>query len=186
MRERALPILESGGVDLVLAGHSHSYERSYLIDGHYDLSPTLADSMIIDDGDGRLDGDGVYTKPSSGTAPHEGAVYVVCGSSGKVDSGTFDHPVMPIYREALGSVVLDIDGNQLDAKFIASDGVVQDYFTLVKGDARVSATEISKISGDEQIGVIGDTLPEPLVVEVRNAQRHAGTRFSGNLFYFFW
>ncbi len=35
MRQNALPILEAGGVDLVLTGHSHSYERSYLLDGHY-------------------------------------------------------------------------------------------------------------------------------------------------------
>ena len=34
MRENAVPILESHGVDLVLAGHSHSYERSFLLDGH--------------------------------------------------------------------------------------------------------------------------------------------------------
>ena len=35
MRQNALPILEQYGVDLVLSGHSHSYERSYLVDGHY-------------------------------------------------------------------------------------------------------------------------------------------------------
>ena len=29
MRENVLPILEAGGVDLVLGGHSHIYERSY-------------------------------------------------------------------------------------------------------------------------------------------------------------
>jgi hypothetical protein len=51
MRQNALPILEAGGVDLVLAGHSHSYERSYLLDGHYGLSSTLTPSMIRD-GDG--------------------------------------------------------------------------------------------------------------------------------------
>ena len=39
MRENALPILESRGVDLVLCGHSHNYERSFLIDGHYGDSP---------------------------------------------------------------------------------------------------------------------------------------------------
>jgi hypothetical protein len=33
MRENVLPLLESYGVDLVLSGHSHSYERSFLIDG---------------------------------------------------------------------------------------------------------------------------------------------------------
>ena len=40
MRENALPILESSGVDLVLSGHSHSYERSYQLHGHYGTSGT--------------------------------------------------------------------------------------------------------------------------------------------------
>jgi hypothetical protein len=35
MREKVVPILEEAGVDLVLNGHSHDYERSYLIDGAY-------------------------------------------------------------------------------------------------------------------------------------------------------
>ena len=35
MRENFLPMLESNGVDLVLSGHSHSYERSYFFNGHY-------------------------------------------------------------------------------------------------------------------------------------------------------
>lgn len=35
MRERFLPVMEKYGVDLVLTGHSHSYERSVLLNGHY-------------------------------------------------------------------------------------------------------------------------------------------------------
>ncbi len=35
MRTNFLPILEAGGADLVLSGHSHCYERSFLLDGHY-------------------------------------------------------------------------------------------------------------------------------------------------------
>ena len=46
MRENVLPILDAGGVDLVLGGHSHSYERSFLIDGHYGHSTSLAFEMI--------------------------------------------------------------------------------------------------------------------------------------------
>ncbi|HMJ64026.1 MAG TPA: metallophosphoesterase family protein, partial [Candidatus Binatia bacterium] len=38
MRENVLPILEAFGVDLVLCGHSHVYERSYLLQGHYGFS----------------------------------------------------------------------------------------------------------------------------------------------------
>ena len=52
MRENALPILESYGVDLVLSGHSHSYERSHLLDGHYGTSDTLTGAMILDNGGG--------------------------------------------------------------------------------------------------------------------------------------
>ena len=45
MCQNALPILEQHGVDLVLTGHSHSYERSYLIDGHYGASSTFTEAM---------------------------------------------------------------------------------------------------------------------------------------------
>ena len=38
MRQNIVPILESYDVDLVLCGHSHAYERSYLINGHYGFS----------------------------------------------------------------------------------------------------------------------------------------------------
>ena len=41
IRQNWLPVLESYGVDLVLSGHSHCYERSYLLKGHYGLSSTL-------------------------------------------------------------------------------------------------------------------------------------------------
>ena len=41
MRQNFLPMLEDNGVDLVMSGHSHSYERSYLINGHYGNSVQL-------------------------------------------------------------------------------------------------------------------------------------------------
>ncbi|HET9480289.1 MAG TPA: metallophosphoesterase family protein, partial [Candidatus Polarisedimenticolia bacterium] len=84
MRLNALPLLESAGVDLVISGHSHAYERSYLLDGHYGRSETLDPSMILDAGDGRDGGDGPYLKPA-GRVPHSGAVYIVAGSSGQLD-----------------------------------------------------------------------------------------------------
>ena len=69
MRESLLPILEDFGVDLVLTGHSHSYERSFLIDGHYGTSGTLVPSMILDSGDGRPTGTGAYEKASIRSRP---------------------------------------------------------------------------------------------------------------------
>ena len=35
MRENFIRILERYGVDLVICGHSHNYERSYLLKGYY-------------------------------------------------------------------------------------------------------------------------------------------------------
>ena len=46
MRENVNPILESYGVDLVLAGHSHSYERSFLLSGHYGFSELDRKSVV--------------------------------------------------------------------------------------------------------------------------------------------
>jgi hypothetical protein len=134
MRERALPILETSGADLVLTGHSHSYERSMFLVGHYGLSSTLAPSMILDGGDGRPAGDGAYEKAAGG-GDHDGAVYVVAGSSGQVDSGPLNHPAMFVSFSQLGSVVLDVDGSTLDARFVSSTGQVNDSFRIVKTGA---------------------------------------------------
>jgi len=133
MRQNALPILENGGVDLVLSGHSHSYERSFLIDGHYGLSSTFNNTMKKDGGSGRVDGTGAYKKPTDGAAPHEGAVYTVAGSSGQTSGGTLNHPAMFISLNVLGSLVLDVNGPKLDAKFLDNTGAIKDYFTIMKG-----------------------------------------------------
>jgi len=129
MRERFLPLLEDAGVDLVLSGHSHSYERSFLIDGHYGTSDTLEPRMILDHGSGNPQIDHAYVK-SPGA--HKGAVYVVAGSSSKLAPGPFDHPVM--YTDFLkhGSVAIDVVGNELQLTFLDFYGVVYDRFTLRK------------------------------------------------------
>jgi hypothetical protein len=135
MRERVLPLLEEYGLDLMLTGHSHAYERSFLVDGHYGASRTLNEETHFKSmKDGRKDGTGIYNKPSRGPAPHEGAVYVVAGSSGQISGGSLQHPVKCISLNVLGSLVLDIDGHRLDATFIDDNAVVRDYFTITKGD----------------------------------------------------
>jgi acid phosphatase type 7 len=133
MRQTFLPILEEAGVDLVLAGHSHSYERSYLIDGHYGVSSTFTNAMKKDGGSGRPDGTGAYTKPTLGPGTHEGAVYAVAGSSGQISGGLLNYPAMFISLNNLGSMVLDVNGNTLDAKFLRENGTISDYFRIVKG-----------------------------------------------------
>ncbi len=135
MRQNMLPILEDAGVDLVLTGHSHSYERSFLIDGHYGTSSTFTNAMKKDGSSGRADGTGAYNKSTLGAGPHEGAVYAVAGSSGQISGGLLNHPAMFISLNNLGSMVLDVNGDTLDAKFLRENGAIADYFRIVKGSA---------------------------------------------------
>jgi phosphodiesterase/alkaline phosphatase D-like protein len=147
MRKNALPILEDAGVDLVLAGHSHSYERSYLLDGHYGSSSTLSPVNKLNSGSGRADGSGAYLKKTASITPHEGAVYAVAGNAGSLSGGTLNHPAMYISLNQLGSMVLDINGNRLDAKMIRETGAVADYFTIFKGPAPAKPTSPSNLTG---------------------------------------
>jgi hypothetical protein len=134
VRENICPILETHGVDLVLCGHTHSYERSMLINGHYGLGATFGSQHVVDGGDGQVGGDGAYRKPAVWRAPNAGCAYVVMGASAILEPhGTFDHPAMVYSEVSLGSLVLDVDGDQLDLRFINSIGATRDHFTMVKG-----------------------------------------------------
>ncbi len=131
VREQIIPILEQYGVDLVLAGHSHLYERSYLIRCHYGDSASFQESMKVDNGMGN------FTKPyykySNKLAPNEGTVYAVIGSSSKVDGGLGNHPAHAVSLFEYGSLIVDVDGNRLDARFINDKMQVLDNFSIIKG-----------------------------------------------------
>jgi len=131
VREQVLPRLEAAGVDLVLAGHSHGYERSYLLDGHYGPSGTFLPEMRLDDGDGDPAGDGPYLKR---LGAHGGTLYVVAGNGARVDGTIEPHPAIAVGREQLGSLAIDVEGNQLDLRLIAVDGSVADHCRLLDGD----------------------------------------------------
>jgi MYXO-CTERM domain-containing protein len=132
MRENALPILEAGGVDLVLGGHSHIYERSFLLDGAYQ-TPSMASVGVLDASDGKADGDGPYRK-SPGLSANEGAVYVVAGHGGTGVSGPANHPLMYFSEVQNGSCILDIQGNRLSLINIRHDGEITDKVAIIKGD----------------------------------------------------
>lgn len=137
MRENALPILEAGGVDLVLGGHSHIYERTFLLDGAYD-TPSVAGAGVHDANDGRPLGDGPYTKPP-GLASNEGAVYVVAGHGGTGVSQDAEHPLMAFAEVANGSCILDVQNNTLTLFNLRDDGAITDRVAIIKGDGVVVA-----------------------------------------------
>lgn len=128
MRQTFLPVLEEHGVDLVLTGHSHIYERSYLLRCHYGKSGTFSPSMIVQPGDGNQS---PYRKPLTATA-RDGTVYAVVGSTSNLDSGRLDHPANLVVRSEYGSLMIEVEGDVLKANFINTAGDVTDHFSIVK------------------------------------------------------
>ncbi|HEY1050910.1 MAG TPA: metallophosphoesterase, partial [Prosthecobacter sp.] len=160
MRQVYAPILEAGGCDLIFVGHSHNYERSYLMSGHYGTSGTITSSMRKQSGNGSVTGfttsasgvirsaptfsavsttagtviagDGPYTKPLTGPRDGFGTVYNTAGMSGLADAGSINHTAMYLSYNLVGTVNLDADGNTLTCTFVQSGGATPDNFTIVK------------------------------------------------------
>src|SRR6188508_956154 len=147
IRENFITILERYGVDLILCGHSHAYERSKLMQGHYGLEATFSpEKYLLSNSSGYYDGSEnscPYIKDASG----KGTVYVVSGSSGRVDYGqrSFPHDAMP-FADTLngGACILEVESNRLDLKWICADGKIRDHFTMMKDVNSRSVIKIRK------------------------------------------
>lgn len=165
IREKFIRILERNGVDLVLCGHAHGYERSYLLKGFYKATPaapTLLDAdfnkllYTSDSATAKYDGTALSCayKYNSGAYNH-GTVYVVSGSAGQLGgtSAGYPHDAM-VYSNATngGVFYFETDSNRLDAKFISytapgnATPVVRDQFTIFKNVNKV--TNITVVQND--------------------------------------
>ena len=131
VRKNIIPVLEQAGVDLVLSGHSHMYERSDMIACHYEDSSTFKQSMIR----AAANNNKTYKKKGSHISANSGTIYTVLGSSSKVDNGPLNHPALPYSYKEAGSIIFDIEKNKLNAYFINQDGKLKDQFNIIKGMA---------------------------------------------------
>ncbi len=138
IRTNIVPILERYKVDLVICGHSHLYERSYLINGHYGLENTYsASTHALSTSSAKYNGSAnscPYTKNTADTK--NGIVFLVAGTAGQTSDGTssgYPHNAM-FYSNVTdgGSLFFEIEKNRLDAKWICTDGTIKDNFTMLK------------------------------------------------------
>lgn len=173
MRENALPILEAHGVDLVLAGHSHIYERSWLLRGAYD-TPTTAGGHVVDRGDGRLEGDGAYRSGADGT------LYVVAGHGGAGTGRDRVHPVMFFTEPDHGSCIVDVDGDLLTLRNVRWDGVETDHVSLVKRDGIFLATPRGgeRVLAGSVVRVAWSTVGAPIAAVTIEASLDGGATWS--------
>ena len=177
MREYIMPILEDGGVDLVLSGHSHIYERSMLIDRAYH-TPTTARGVVFDDGDGNPSGDGPYRK-SGRVTPHNGTVAIVTGHGGAL--GRNSKGVIPLMRSIVldhGSTMLDIKGDTLTGVMLDLRGRERDRFQILKRgkveQSIVDDPDIATAATEERTG--HGVLGSPKTKRDAEAARRAGEK----------
>lgn len=145
MRHNIVPLLEAYNVDLVLCGHSHNYERSFFMKGHFGQESDF-NLAAYPQGNVIQQGPGPFIK--STLQPH-GTVYVVNGSGSKVSS--WMHPGYPhnamvkSIENKSGSMLLEMEGDTMTCTFVQSDGIIGDDFQLVKKN-RITPIEKSSIN----------------------------------------
>lgn len=136
IRENFIRILERYGVDLVLCGHSHDYERSGLMKGHYGQEASFDPAVhYLTRSSGRYDGSSNACPYIKDSLKNEGTVYVVSGSAGQLGgrSKGFPHNAMQYSTDSVGGAsILEIRENRLDLKWICADGKIRDQFTMMK------------------------------------------------------
>ena len=111
------PLLQAGGVDLVLQGHIHSFDRTHAV----------RNGTVIQRGSGQ--GNATYVNPG---AP----IYVVQGTSGALPENVFFDPP-PVWSAArnLGSFGygrLHVNASALAYEYVGLTGVVLDQFEIYK------------------------------------------------------
>lgn len=173
MRENILPVLEQYNVDLILSGHSHVYERSYLIKGHYDdLSTFDPNTMIIDGSSGYENLGEEYVKNTSVQNGDEGTIYIVCGNSASKESNPgLQYPAMYYgygCDTCVGSLVLDINGDRLDGKFITGYNDILDEFTIVKADTGQVTNGFYSVSSGATFSIYPNPFNEMINISFRD------------------
>ncbi len=133
LRQNLNPLLERFGVDLVLNGHSHVYERFYRMRGYTGLANAFNPAQhIAESTSARYDG-----TPNSCPilTKGQGTLYIVNGAGGAPGGQQpgYPMPAMLTGNTLLGgSLLLDVNDNRLDAQYILQDGTIFDRFTVLK------------------------------------------------------
>ena len=154
MHDNIPAILERYGVDLVINGHSHAYERSFMIKNLYGPSTGYLPATNLVNGSSAKYNGLANTCPysyQSGQVKH-GTTYVVTGSSGQLGGTSAGWPLpFMSYTDASngGSFYFEIDSNRLDAKFISyTTGpltpFLRDSFTIFKDVNNIQNITVNK------------------------------------------
>lgn len=141
IRKELTPIFEEFGVDFVYSGHSHTYERSWYLNGHRGNADSFDPKLHAEVGPSGAPTSGREPNPYrqvTASGKDDRVVYIVAGASSlaDVERGTLDHPAhlaFPDGRHGLevsGAIVLDASRDELTSRYVDTTGTVVDELTI--------------------------------------------------------
>lgn len=120
MRDMYHPLFERYGVDLVLTGHAHNYQRSYPLS--YNTArpgrPLIADHNQFQ-----------YVNTT-------GTIFTIAGTGGESIQGVEKKPYLASIYEGFGCLNVQINGRTLNAEFYTGAGKTIDHFGIVKNHSQ--------------------------------------------------
>jgi hypothetical protein len=142
LRNTYHPLFDQYGVDLVLQGHIHNYQRSYPLKySQSNSSPIITDTHRYE-----------YIDP-------EGEIYAVIGTGGHSFNSILGQAPYIVYQQNkyFGYLNVDVlnDGKTLSAKFYANDGSILDQFIISKTNASASPLSTAKYEYEPYLALLG-------------------------------
>jgi len=142
-REIYHPLFDKYGVDLVLQGHVHNYQRSYPLNFNQESSskPLVTSTSKAD-----------YQNPN-------GVIFAIVGTGGVNFHGLSGSAPFMAYQQDSKFGILDMhfSDNKLDAKFVTNDGSTLDHFSMSKTAKKKIIERISdNIVTDSNVKVVSD------------------------------
>jgi hypothetical protein len=137
------PLFDKYGVDLVLQGHVHNYQRSFPLNFNQESSskPLVTSTSKTD-----------YQNPN-------GVIFAIVGTGGVNFHGLSGSAPFMAYQQDSKFGVLDMhfSDNKLDAKFVTNDGATLDHFSISKTVKKKIIERISdNIVTDSKVKVVSD------------------------------
>jgi acid phosphatase type 7 len=135
IRQNFITYLEARGVDLIICGHSHGYERGYMLrnftTGWTTFNPA---THAVSTSSAEYTSNTTCPYVYNSTPLNHGTVYVVAGSAG-ASGGVqtdFDAYAFPFSVNDGGVLYFEVEDNRLDAKMLRRNGTIFDRFTIMK------------------------------------------------------
>lgn len=152
IRQNFITYLESRGVDMIICGHTHVYERGYLVKNYTGTWGSFTPGThAVSTSSATYTSNSTCPYVYNSTPANHGTVYVVEGSTGAgggTNSGFASGP-MPFAVNDGGMFYFEVEDNRLDAKMLRRDGTIFDRFTIIKDANKV--TNYSIANGASQL-----------------------------------